>query len=80
VSVAEAMRQARHASGLTLRAAARRFGLDEATLCRYERGHRPVPVDIVMRSPGVYGTPLVVLAWVREMADQAMQAVAKGVA
>ena len=56
--VAERLRNARKAAGLTQEAAARMANLERNTVARYENGHRTPTLRGVKALAGVYGVPL----------------------
>lgn len=56
------MAEARKCAGMIQWKAANALGISENALSRFERGVRPVPVDVIVRAARVYEAPELVRA------------------
>ncbi len=52
------LRAARYNAGLTLREAAKAFGIDKDRLTRFERDSTDIPRSILMMIPEIYSYPI----------------------
>src|SRR5215467_9682369 len=63
-----ALRQAREAQGISLRALARKLYRSHSTLVEYERGHRLAPLEVVEAYESELGAPSGTLAALHDLA------------